>query len=260
MQSASIGGKGAHSGARCSLQLDGHLNVRPRCCVEARQLPFEANPQFAFPDKCQMKPEGLEIECSLQARSTIPSKRRLDRSVRIPALNVIIQSLVRDWYSIYAPSFKHSARVLRPDLPRSSKGAVNCSLGRAPGNDDHNQHQSHLSLCRWIFIWTNAQSPPSSSTLHPCYRLGQPFEGSTSSDRLDQNLPPEDSTFPSSSLTCRGRRAYTLEIEPRFVDVAIRRWQAFSRRDAIHADSGLTFDELASKRFAAPASSLSRQR
>ena len=50
-----------------------------------------------------------------------------------------------------------------------------------------------------------------------------------------------------------GRRAYTLEIEPRFVDVAIRRWQAFSRRDAIHADSGLTFDELASKRFAAPA-------
>jgi hypothetical protein len=143
MQSVSIGGKGAHSGARCSLQLDGHLNVRPRCCVEARQLPFEANPQFAFPDKCQMKPEGLEIECSLQARSTIPSKRRLDRSVRIPALNVIIQSLVRDWYSIYAPSFKHSARVLRPDLPRSSKGAVNCSLGRAPGNDDHNQHQSH---------------------------------------------------------------------------------------------------------------------
>ena len=48
-----------------------------------------------------------------------------------------------------------------------------------------------------------------------------------------------------------GRRAYTLEIEPRFVDLAIRRWQAFSRKDAIHVDSGLSFDELASKRFAA---------
>jgi DNA modification methylase len=47
-----------------------------------------------------------------------------------------------------------------------------------------------------------------------------------------------------------GRRAYTLEIEPRFVDLAIRRWQAFSRKDAIHVDSGLTFDELASKRNA----------
>jgi DNA modification methylase len=42
-----------------------------------------------------------------------------------------------------------------------------------------------------------------------------------------------------------GRQAYTLEIEPRFVDLAIRRWQAFSRKDAIHVDSGLSFDELA---------------
>ena len=34
------------------------------------------------------------------------------------------------------------------------------------------------------------------------------------------------------------------------IDVAIKRWQSFSRKDAIHADSGLTFDELASKRNA----------
>jgi DNA methylase len=45
-----------------------------------------------------------------------------------------------------------------------------------------------------------------------------------------------------------GRRAYTLELEPRFVDVAIRRWQAFTRRDATHAEAGNTFDELASQR------------
>jgi DNA modification methylase len=50
-----------------------------------------------------------------------------------------------------------------------------------------------------------------------------------------------------------GRRAYTIEIEPRFVDVAIKRWQAFTRKDAIHADSGLSFDELASKRTEATA-------
>ena len=37
-----------------------------------------------------------------------------------------------------------------------------------------------------------------------------------------------------------GRRAYTLELEPRFVDVAIKRWQAFTRRDAVHAEAGLT--------------------
>jgi hypothetical protein len=48
-------------------------------------------------------------------------------------------------------------------------------------------------------------------------------------------------------------RAYTLELEPRFVTVAVKRWQAFSRRDAIHAETGLTFDEIASERPAAPA-------
>jgi DNA modification methylase len=42
-----------------------------------------------------------------------------------------------------------------------------------------------------------------------------------------------------------GRRAFTMELEPRYVDVAIRRWQEFSRRDAVHAETGKTFDELA---------------
>jgi DNA modification methylase len=44
-----------------------------------------------------------------------------------------------------------------------------------------------------------------------------------------------------------GRHARALEIAPRFVDVAIRRWQAFTRRDARHAESGLTFDEIAAE-------------
>jgi DNA modification methylase len=41
-----------------------------------------------------------------------------------------------------------------------------------------------------------------------------------------------------------GRHARALEIEPRFVDVGIRRWQAFTGRDAFHAESGLRFDEI----------------
>jgi DNA modification methylase len=44
-----------------------------------------------------------------------------------------------------------------------------------------------------------------------------------------------------------GRHARGLEIQPRFVDVAIRRWQAFTRRDARHAESGLSFDEVAAE-------------
>jgi len=47
-----------------------------------------------------------------------------------------------------------------------------------------------------------------------------------------------------------GRRAYALESEPSFVDVAIKRWQAFSGKDAICADTGLSFDDIASTRSA----------
>ncbi len=47
-----------------------------------------------------------------------------------------------------------------------------------------------------------------------------------------------------------GRRAFALEIEPRYVDVAIRRWQTFTRRDAVHATNGVIFDEVATAREA----------
>jgi DNA modification methylase len=45
-----------------------------------------------------------------------------------------------------------------------------------------------------------------------------------------------------------GRQSRALEIDPRYVDTAIRRWQAFTARDAVHIDSGLTFDETADGR------------
>jgi hypothetical protein len=42
-----------------------------------------------------------------------------------------------------------------------------------------------------------------------------------------------------------GRRARALEVAPRLVDVAVRRWQAATRRTAVNADSGLSFDQIA---------------
>ena len=51
-----------------------------------------------------------------------------------------------------------------------------------------------------------------------------------------------------------GRRAYTMEIEPRFVDIAIKRWLAFSGKDAICVQTGQSFDEIAGARSMASAS------
>jgi DNA modification methylase len=42
-----------------------------------------------------------------------------------------------------------------------------------------------------------------------------------------------------------GRRGYGLEIDPLYVDAAVRRWQDFTKRDAILKATGQTFDEVA---------------
>jgi DNA modification methylase len=45
-----------------------------------------------------------------------------------------------------------------------------------------------------------------------------------------------------------GRRAYCMEIDPLYADVAIRRWQRATRKDAILQSTGQTFDELSRAR------------
>ena len=41
-----------------------------------------------------------------------------------------------------------------------------------------------------------------------------------------------------------GRRAYGNEIDPRYVEVTLRRWQTYTRKDAILSATGQTFDEV----------------
>ncbi|WP_424629721.1 site-specific DNA-methyltransferase [Bradyrhizobium sp. SYSU BS000235] len=50
-----------------------------------------------------------------------------------------------------------------------------------------------------------------------------------------------------------GRRGYGIEIDPLYVDVAIKRWQDFTKRDAILESTGQTFHEVAAERSCARA-------
>jgi len=45
-----------------------------------------------------------------------------------------------------------------------------------------------------------------------------------------------------------GRRCFGIEYEPAFVDVAIRRWQAYTSYDAVLEGDGRTFEEIAAER------------
>jgi DNA modification methylase len=47
-----------------------------------------------------------------------------------------------------------------------------------------------------------------------------------------------------------GRRGYGIDLDPLYVDVAVRRWQDFTKRDAVLAGTSTTFDEVAAARSA----------
>ena len=43
------------------------------------------------------------------------------------------------------------------------------------------------------------------------------------------------------------RRARIIEIDPYYMDTAIRRWQRMTGQDAINSDTGEAFDEVAGR-------------
>lgn len=50
----------------------------------------------------------------------------------------------------------------------------------------------------------------------------------------------------STLIACEksGRKARLMELDPKYVDVIIKRWQDYTGREAIHAETGKTFNEL----------------
>lgn len=69
------------------------------------------------------------------------------------------------------------------------------------------------------------------------------------SDRNDIVIDPFCGSGTSIVAAAKtGRRALTIELDPKYVDVAVRRWEKWSGKQARHADSGLTFAEEAARR------------
>lgn len=56
-----------------------------------------------------------------------------------------------------------------------------------------------------------------------------------------------------------GRRARAIELDPRYVDTAIKRWEKWSGQQAVHVGSGRTFSELADERSASSPPEISPQ-
>ena len=42
-----------------------------------------------------------------------------------------------------------------------------------------------------------------------------------------------------------GRKCYTMELQPQYCDVIVKRWQEYTGKEAVHEETGKTFAELA---------------
>jgi hypothetical protein len=135
-----------------------------------------------------------------------------------------------------------SLAFLAPDLV---KAAIDGRLPAKPGNDDrgNGRHLAHRHSAGIYPHRCNLVAGPADEIDDSC--LDGPAVTEFGEIVLD--------TFCGSGTTILaaervGRRGYGLEIDPGYVDVAVRRWQAFSGRDALHVASGLTFEEIGLQR------------
>ena len=96
---------------------------------------------------------------------------------------------------------------------------------------------------------------PHKNDLHPTMKPVALVERAlrNSSQRSDLVLDPfggSGTTLIAAEAT--GRRAAVLELDPKYVDVIVQRWQQFTGREAVLAETGRSFDEEAALRKAGP--------
>jgi len=88
---------------------------------------------------------------------------------------------------------------------------------------------------------------PSRNGEHPTMKPVELFQYQMLNNTKGQDIVLD--SFGGSGTTCiaaekNGRYAYMMELDPKYCDVIIKRWQDFTGKKAVHAETGKQFDEL----------------
>ena len=92
-------------------------------------------------------------------------------------------------------------------------------------------------------VWTLKRQK---NTVHPTMKPVELIEIALD-DNKDKKLIYDGFGGSGSTLiACEktGRKARLMELDPKYVDVIVKRWQDYTGRKAIHAETGKTFDEM----------------
>ncbi len=97
-------------------------------------------------------------------------------------------------------------------------------------------------------VWAieHRRSETGHGTQKPVECMKRPIENnSKQGDAVYEPFSGSGTTIIAGEMT--GRRVFAVELSPAYVDVAVRRWQQFTGRQAVHAGSGRLFDEIAAE-------------
>lgn len=96
----------------------------------------------------------------------------------------------------------------------------------------------------------HAKSDTGHGTQKPVECMKRPIENNSEpGDAVYEPFSGSGTTIIAAEIT--GRHCYAVELNPAYVDVAVRRWQEFTGREATLVSSGATFDEVAELRAVA---------
>ena len=166
----------------------------------------------------------------------------------------IPQQVARRFKNQFEPiyHFTKGEWKFNPDAVKHESKAVPKAKGKGAGNTNAAQRQGHVSAVDGNDVAAGMAYPgnrlptfQSEALGHPAaYPVGLPeFFIKAYTDSGDVVFDP----FMGSGSTLmaaekNGRNAYGLELSPSYVDLIIKRWQEFTGKEAIHAETGETFN------------------
>ena len=113
----------------------------------------------------------------------------------------------------------------------------------------HGRHRSNI----WSYPGVNALGPDRMTELamHPTVKPAAMIADAILDCSARQGIVLDPFVGSGTTIIAAektGRRAYTMDLDPMYVQTAIRRWQAYSGEPAVHTALGLSFDELCERR------------
>jgi DNA modification methylase len=166
----------------------------------------------------------------------------------------IPQQVARRFKNQFEPiyHFTKGEWKFNPDAVKHESKAVPKAKGKGAGNTNAAQRQGHVSAVDGNAVAAGMAYPGNRLPTFQSEALGHPaaYPVGLPEFFIKAYTDPDDVVFDpfmgsGSTLMAaekNGRNAYGLELSPLYVDLIINRWQEFTGKQAIHAETGETFN------------------